>query len=127
MCPHVNNITSRAECSQDDRPLYGGRIKEFCNNDMHLISSRFVEFLRAKSEFNSTMDISSWRRSTTRAPADFFGLQSRMGSIEPGKAEDLVSLNQDPMVDIDNVRQATIVISAGRIVLPRVPLVLNGH
>ena len=41
-----------------------------------------------------------------------------MGGVEPGKAADLVLLNEDPMMDMDCVGQVTLVITAGRIVPP---------
>jgi len=52
----------------------------------------------------------------TLRPAEFFGLQHEMGTIEPGMRADLVLLNADPLADIRNTRRITAVISKGHIV-----------
>jgi len=53
-------------------------------------------------------------RSATIEPARAFELAYDLGTIEPGKAADLVLLEEDPLVDIRNTRRVSVV-------------VLNGH
>ena len=46
-------------------------------------------------------------------PARFFGVAERLGSIEPGKAADLVLLRENPLKDISAVRRVQRVMLAG--------------
>lgn len=59
--------------------------------------------------------------SATRLPAEFLGLANDRGTIEPGKAADLVLLDADPLADIANTRSIAAVVRGGRY-LPRVEL-----
>lgn len=52
--------------------------------------------------------------SATRYPAEFFGMQDSLGTIEEGKIADLVMLDADPLKDISNTRKITAVIVNGR-------------
>jgi len=49
----------------------------------------------------------------TRFPAEFFGMQDRLGTIEPGKLADLVLLEADPLADIGATRKIGGVVAAG--------------
>jgi predicted amidohydrolase YtcJ len=51
----------------------------------------------------------------TLRPAEFFGLEARMGRIEPGMAADLVLLDADPLADIGNTRRVASVVSRGQL------------
>jgi imidazolonepropionase-like amidohydrolase len=51
--------------------------------------------------------------SATRRPAEFFGLQNSLGTIERGKIADLVLLEADPLVDIKNTRRIGAVVVNG--------------
>ena len=53
-------------------------------------------------------------RMTTVDGADFLGLGDRLGSVEPGKAADLVLLDADPVRDVRNLRAISGVVRAGR-------------
>jgi len=53
-------------------------------------------------------------RSATVRPAEFFSLEQRMGTIEKGKAADLVMLENNPLDNISNVRGVLGVMSKGR-------------
>ena len=50
----------------------------------------------------------------TLNPARYFGRVAEMGTVEPGKAADLVLLNADPAVDIRNTQKIEAVILRGR-------------
>jgi imidazolonepropionase-like amidohydrolase len=50
----------------------------------------------------------------TRNPAEYFGALGRMGTIEPGKAADLVLLDANPLTDIHNTEKIQAVIMRGR-------------
>ncbi|MEQ8858885.1 MAG: amidohydrolase family protein [Pseudomonadales bacterium] len=52
--------------------------------------------------------------SATRIPARWFGLEDTLGSIDSGRAADLVLLDADPLADIDNTRRIAGVMSRGR-------------
>lgn len=52
----------------------------------------------------------------TRNSARFLGLLDEIGTIEPGKAADLVLLNADPAADINNAKQIASVIRSGVVV-----------
>ena len=54
-------------------------------------------------------------RSATITPAEFFNLESKMGTIELGKYADLVILNNNPVEAIKNTQDIHMVISKGRI------------
>jgi hypothetical protein len=50
----------------------------------------------------------------TRNPARYFGVLNQMGTIEPGKAADLVVLDADPLADIHNTEKIRAVVMRGR-------------
>lgn len=52
--------------------------------------------------------------SATRHPAEFFGLQDSLGTVEKGKLADLVLLDADPLAEIGNTRRIAGVVAAGR-------------
>jgi imidazolonepropionase-like amidohydrolase len=52
--------------------------------------------------------------SATRYPAEFFGMQNTLGTIEKGKIADLVLLDANPLDDISNTRRITAVVFNGR-------------
>ena len=66
----------------------------------------------------------------TRNGAIAAGLDDHIGTIEKGKAADLVLLRADPLADIRNIRQIEHVIARGRLVdiaaLPEKPLFSDG-
>lgn len=51
----------------------------------------------------------------TVRPAQFFGLEAEMGSIEPGQRADLLLLNANPLDSIANTRRIDTVVSRGRV------------
>jgi imidazolonepropionase-like amidohydrolase len=50
----------------------------------------------------------------TRNPARFLGMSDSIGTIEKGKAADLVLLDSDPLIDIRNTRKIDAVFVAGK-------------
>jgi len=54
-------------------------------------------------------------RAATVRPAEFLGLESQMGRVEPGMRADLVLLTADPLTDITNTRRIEAVVSRGRL------------
>jgi imidazolonepropionase-like amidohydrolase len=57
-------------------------------------------------------------RAATSNPARFMGKQKEFGTVEPGRAADLVLLNADPLSDIHNTRKIEAVIQRG-VLIPR--------
>ncbi len=55
-------------------------------------------------------------RSATSNPARFLGLSGTLGTVEAGKAADLLLLDADPLQDIRNTRRVAAVIRDGRVV-----------
>jgi imidazolonepropionase-like amidohydrolase len=53
-------------------------------------------------------------RSATLAPARFLGLADSLGTLAPGMVADLVVLDQDPTVNIENIRRVRAVMRNGR-------------
>lgn len=67
-------------------------------------------------------------RIATLHGAVFLGQERELGSIEEGKQADLVLLSADPSADIDNAKQITAVIKAGKIVdRTKLELPVNGR
>jgi imidazolonepropionase-like amidohydrolase len=56
-------------------------------------------------------------RAATIRPAEFFGLEARMGTIAPGMRADLVLLTADPLADISNTRRIEAVVTRGRLLM----------
>ena len=54
-------------------------------------------------------------RSATVRPAEFFGLEDEMGTVDAGKRADLVLLSANPLDDIEHTRQIEAVVSKGRL------------
>jgi Amidohydrolase family len=54
-------------------------------------------------------------RTATSNPAKFLGMESYLGSVEPGKIADLVLLNASPLLDIKNTQKIDVVILNGRL------------
>lgn len=55
-------------------------------------------------------------RAATHNPAEFLGKLDRYGSVEAGKAADLVLLRGNPLADIDNTRSVDATVLGGRLV-----------
>ncbi len=53
--------------------------------------------------------------SATVRPAEFFGLEDQMGTVEVGKSSELVLLGASPLVDIANTRTIDTVITRGTV------------
>jgi len=49
----------------------------------------------------------------TRLPAEVIGVADRVGTLEPGKAADLVLLGQDPLLDVSAVRAVRFTVKDG--------------
>ena len=52
--------------------------------------------------------------SATRYPAEFFGMQNLLGTIEKGKLADLILLDANPLDDISNTKRIAAVVLNGR-------------
>ena len=55
-------------------------------------------------------------QSATRDPAQYLGLLDSVGTIEKGKAADLVLLDADPLAEIGNTRKINAVLLGGRLI-----------
>jgi len=54
-------------------------------------------------------------QTATKNPADFFGQGKVQGTIEPGKAADLLLLDANPLEDIRNTQKILAVVADGRL------------
>jgi imidazolonepropionase-like amidohydrolase len=54
-------------------------------------------------------------RSATLRPAEFFGLENEMGTVDVGRLADLVLLNANPLDDIHNTRTVHAVVTKGQL------------
>lgn len=52
--------------------------------------------------------------SATRYPAEFFGMQKTLGTIEKGKIADLLLLDANPLDDIGNTKRINAIVMGGR-------------
>jgi imidazolonepropionase-like amidohydrolase len=59
-------------------------------------------------------------QAATLVPARVMGMEREVGTVQPGKAADLVLLDADPLADISNTRRISAVIAAGRVYDPAV-------
>lgn len=50
----------------------------------------------------------------TLRPAEYFGIEDEIGTVDPGKRADLLLLDANPLSNISNTRQISAVISKGR-------------
>ncbi len=57
-------------------------------------------------------------RAATVTPAEFFGIENDIGTIDPGKRADLVLLDENPLSNITNTRRISGVVSKGRFYAP---------
>jgi hypothetical protein len=55
-------------------------------------------------------------QTATRNPAQFFGVEKELGTIEQGKIADLVVLNANPLENIGNTKQIEAVIIGGKLI-----------
>lgn len=55
-------------------------------------------------------------QAATRNPAEFLGRQDEFGTVEEGKAADLVLLEADPLENIANTRKISAVVLGGRLI-----------
>jgi imidazolonepropionase-like amidohydrolase len=58
-------------------------------------------------------------RAATSLPARAMGRAATVGTIEPGRAADLVVLDRDPLADIHNIRSVRYVVKDGVVFDPR--------
>jgi imidazolonepropionase-like amidohydrolase len=58
-------------------------------------------------------------RAATLEPARYFGAAAERGSVEPGRAADLVLLDANPLEDIRNTRRIRAVVLGGRVLSTR--------
>ena len=54
-------------------------------------------------------------RSATIRPAEFFGLEAEMGTVDAGKVADLVLLSDNPLDDITHTLSIDAVVTKGRL------------
>lgn len=54
-------------------------------------------------------------RAATVRPAEFFGLDGELGTVQVGRLADLVLLSADPLADIANTRSVDAVVTKGRL------------
>ncbi len=55
--------------------------------------------------------------SATRTAADLLGLADEIGTIEAGKAADLIAVGGDPLADVTALQSIRFVLARGRVVL----------
>ena len=55
------------------------------------------------------------RTATTNA-AELLGMESRIGSIEPGKLADIIAVGGDPLIDIGELRKVKFVMKSGQVI-----------
>jgi len=72
-----------------------------------------VETPRRTTELLVLRDVTDAPHTATRDPARFLGVADSVGTIEPGKAADLVLLAANPLADIRNVRTVQGVVPRG--------------
>jgi imidazolonepropionase-like amidohydrolase len=56
-------------------------------------------------------------RSATSVSAELLGLGHEIGTIEKGKAADIIAFSGDPVKDISVVRQVSFVMKSGKVYL----------
>ncbi len=67
-------------------------------------------FAAGRGAFSEPLEI---LRGATSYAAAWLGLDQRRGSLEPGKAADIVILDQDPLARIENIRSVWLVVRNG--------------
>ena len=60
-------------------------------------------------------------RSATSVPAELFGIEDRVGTLEAGKEADLIVVEENPLEDIRAIQDVLVVISNGKLAVNRLP------
>ena len=55
-------------------------------------------------------------RAATYSAAQLLGLEKEIGSVEAGKAADLVAVSADPLADVTTLEHVTFVMKGGQVV-----------
>ncbi len=51
-------------------------------------------------------------------PAEWMGVEDRLGSVSPGKQANIVILDKNPLEDIDNIKSTSFVVTNGKVISP---------
>jgi imidazolonepropionase-like amidohydrolase len=73
----------------------------------------YFELMELEAMVKAGMSAAAVLRSATRDAARCMGLERDLGTIEPGKWADFVVLDDNPLLDISNVRRISSVWIAG--------------
>ena len=92
------------------RTTYGVTVE--VRNEAALSKVTTYAYVPGQPSFDKTLD--QHIVSATRHPAEFFGLQDSLGTVEKGKLADLVLLDADPLAQIGNTQRIAGVVVAGR-------------
>lgn len=114
------NIESLQEKYQFHRAMFNRGTPVICTSDAGVRWTRFDEFWRSLAAMTVALQVSPEQAllAATGEAAKSIGLETVTGTIEEGKAADILVLTEDPLSDISNLQHMHSIICRGRIIDP---------
>jgi hypothetical protein len=98
------------------KEIFRNKVRILVGQDGILPEGTFKEMLTLK---DISLPESEIIKGATIYPAEWMGVEDRLGSISPGKQANIVILDKNPLEDIDNIKSTTLVVMNGKVISHR--------